>query len=181
MEIMDIQTAIRWLNESSDSMVVFRKSLELVPKDELDFLKRELTSAKRGLIETALHASMIGAIRISDQMLLELPLLMGHGEDYLALVKAQRRYQAESGEACSVLHKTAPANQTASADPRTAEPGAPVDRQERIKKRFEELMAKSSPPAASTAVAASKSNDSAGEMPSLAPADAAPVLIVDES
>jgi hypothetical protein len=99
MEMMDIRAAIRWLNESSDLMMVIGKSLESQPKGETDFLKRELIAAHRASIEAALNTSLVAAILISDQMILELPLLMGHAEDYSALAKAQARYR--EGFLCS--------------------------------------------------------------------------------
>src|SRR6266403_197473 len=111
MEMMDIRAAIRWLNESSDLMMVIGKSLESQPKGETDFLKRELIAAHRASIEAALNtSSLVAAILISDQMILELPLLMGHAEDYSALAKAQARYREESNKAFSVLENTAPVN-----------------------------------------------------------------------
>src|SRR5258705_11666330 len=128
MEMMDIRAAIRWLNESSDSMIVMGKTLESQPKGETDPLKRELIAAQRAAIEAALNNSIIAAILIGDQVLLELSLLMGHSEDYLALVKAQGRYREESNKACSVLKKTAPVNQTAPAAPDALELGSPADR-----------------------------------------------------
>jgi hypothetical protein len=180
MEMMDIHAAIRWLNESSDSMVVIGKTLESQPKGETDTLKRELIAAQRAAIEALLNTSLVSARLIGERVLLELSLLMGHSEDYLALVKAQGRYREESNKACSVLTNTAPVNQTAPADrraPKPETPETPEDRQKSINKRFEELMAKSSPPAASTAVPASTAHDSASSMPSEAPADAANIIV----
>jgi hypothetical protein len=180
MEMMDIRAAIQWLNESSDLMVVMSKSLESQPKGESDFLKRELITVQRAFIETALKTSLVAAIAISDQMILEQPLLVGHSEDYSALVKAQARYREESNKACSVLKKTAPVNQTAPADAQAPESSTPVDRQKRIEKRFEELRAKSSPPAVNPAIPASKADG----IPSETPADAAHIIIegnVDQS
>jgi hypothetical protein len=110
MEMMDIRAAIRWLNESSDLMTVIVKSLESQPKGETDTLKQELIAAHRAAIEATLNNSIIAAILIGDQVLLELSLLMGHSEDYLALVKAQSRYREECDKACSVLTNTAPVN-----------------------------------------------------------------------
>ena len=173
MEMMDIRAAIRWLNESSDLMMVIGKILESQPKGETDFLKQELIATQRALIEAALNSSMVTAILISEQMILELPLLMGHSEDYLALVKAQGRYREESNKACAVLEKTAPVNQTAPAAPQAPAPRTPVDR----KKRIEELMAKISPIAASTAVTASTTEDSTSSMPSKVPVDAAHIRV----
>src|ERR1700694_4832990 len=165
MEMMDIRAAIRWLNESSDLMTVIVKSLESQPKRETDSLKRELIAAQRAAIEAMLNNSIIAAILIGDQVILELPLLMGHSEDYLALVKAQGRYREESNKACSVLKNTAPVNQTAPAVPRAPEPRTPVDR----KKRMEELMAKSSPIAAGPAVTAFSTKGGARRRPTGAP------------
>ena len=176
MEMMDIRAAIQRLNQSSDSMVAMGKTLESQPKGETDFLKRESIAAQRALIETALKTSAIAAILIYDQMMLELPLLMGHSEDFLALVKAQARYRAESSKACSVLKKTAPVNQSAPADSQAPESGTPEDRQQRINKRFEELMAKSSPPAVESA-AAPKADENADGMSSEAPASASPIIV----
>src|SRR6266403_2725834 len=170
MEMMDIRAAIRWLNESSDWMMVMGKSLESQPKGETDFLKQELIAAQRASIEAALNTSLVAAILISEQMILELSLLMGHSEDYLALVKAQGRYREESNKACSVLKNTAPVNQTAPAAPRALEPGTPAD-------RMKELMAKSSPIAASTAVTTSAAEDSTSSMLSEAPVDAAHFVV----
>jgi hypothetical protein len=113
MEMMDTRAAIRWLNESSDLMTVIVKNLESQPKGEPDTLKRELISAQRATVETLLNSSMVTAILISEQMILELRLLMGHSEDCLALVKARARFQEESNKACAVLENTAPVNQTA--------------------------------------------------------------------
>jgi hypothetical protein len=164
MEMMDIRAAIRWLNESSDSMTVIVKSLESQPKGETDTLKRELIAAQRAAIEAALNTSLVSARLIGEQVLLELSLLMGHSEDYLALVKAQGRYREESNKACSVLTNTAPVNQTAPAAPHAPDPRSLED-------RVKELMAKSSPIAAGTAV--STADDNASSMPSEAPVDAA--------
>jgi hypothetical protein len=113
MEMMDIRAAIRSLNESSDLTTVSVKSLESQPKGETDTLKRELIAAQRAAIEATLNNSIIAAILISEQMILELRLLMGHSEDCLALVKARARFQEESNKACAVLENTAPVNQTA--------------------------------------------------------------------
>ena|SRR5450759_5049817 len=170
MEMMDIRAAIRWLNESSDLMTVIVKSLESQPKGETDTLKRELIAAQRAAIEAALNSSMVTAILISEQIILELPLLMGHAEDYSALAKAQARYREESNKACSVLKNTAPVNQTAPAAPHALEPRTPAD-------RMKELMAKSSPIAASTAVTTSTAEDSTSSMPSEAPVDAAHTIV----
>jgi hypothetical protein len=95
---------------------------------------------------------------------------MGHSEDYLALVKAQGRYREESNKACAVLKNTAPVNQTAPAAPHALELGTPPD-------RMKELMAKSSPIAASTAVTTSTADDSVSSMPSEAPVDAAHIIV----
>ena len=67
MEMMDIRAAIQWLNESSDLMVVMSKSLESQPKGESDFLKRELITAQRAFIETALKTSLVAAIAIRSK------------------------------------------------------------------------------------------------------------------
>ena len=165
MEMMDIRAAIRWLNESSDLMMVIGKILESQPKGETDFLKRELIATQRTAIETALNASLVGAILISEQLILELPLLMGHADDYSALAKAQARYREESNKACSVLESTAPVNPTARATPHALEPRTAAD----LQKRIDELMAKSSPTPASTTVSTSTAEDSATSMPSEAP------------
>ena len=151
-------------------MTVIVKSLESQRKGQTDTLKRELIAAQRAAVEALLNSSMVTAILISKQMILELPLLMGHSEDHLALVKAQGRYREESNKACAVLEKTAPVNQTATAAPDALEPGTPVD-------RMKEPMAKSSPIAASTAVAASTADDSASGMPSEAAVDAAHIIV----
>jgi hypothetical protein len=169
MEMMDIRAAIRWLNESCDLMTVIVKSLESQPKGETDFLKRELIAAQRAAIEAALNNSVIAARLIGDQVILELPLLMGHSEDYLALVKAQGRYREESNKACSVLKNTAPVNQTATAAPQALAPRTAAD-------RMKELMAKSSPIAASPAVTASAAEDSTSSMPREAQ-DAAHIIV----
>jgi hypothetical protein len=170
MEMMDIRAAIRWLNESSDGMMVIGKSLESQPKGESDPLKRELIAAQRAAVEAFLNTSLVSARLIGEQVLLELPLLMGHSEDYLALVKAQGRYREESNKACAVLKNTAPVNQTAPAAPPDLESRTPAD-------RMKELMAKSSPIAASTAVTTSTADDSASSMPSEAPVDAANIVV----
>jgi hypothetical protein len=161
MEMMDIRAAIRWLNESCDLMTVIVKSLESQPKGETDTLKRELIAAQRAAIEATLNNSIIAAILIGDQVILELPLLMGHSEDFLALVKAQGRYREESNKACSVLESTAPVNPTARATPHALEPRTAAD----LQKRIDELMAKSSPIAAGTTVSTSTAEDSATSMP----------------
>ena len=170
MEMMDTRAAIRWLNESCDLMTVIVKSLESQPKGETDTLKRESIAAQRAAIEATLNKSIIAAILIGEQVLLELSLLMGHSEDYLALVKAQGRYREESNKACAVLKNTAPVNQTAPAAPHALESTTPAD-------RMKELMAKSSPIAASTAVTTSTADDSASSMPSEAPVDAAHIVV----
>ena len=169
MEMMDIRAAIRWLNESCDLMTVIVKSLESQPKGETDFLKQESIAAQRAAVEALLKTSLVSARLIGKQVLLELPLLMGHSEDYLALVKAQGRYREESNKACSVLTNTAPVNQTAPAAPPDLESRTPTD-------RMKELMAKSSPIAASPAVT-TKADDSASTMPSEAPVDAAHIIV----
>ena len=173
MEMMDIRAAIRWLNESSDGMMVMGKSLESRPKGETDFLKQELIAAHRASIEAALNSSMVTAILISEQMILELSLLMGHSEDFLALVKAQARYREESNKACSVLKNTAPVNQTAPFAPHAREPRTAAD----LQKRIDELMAKGSPIAASTAVSTSTAVDSASSTPGEAQVDAAHIVV----
>jgi len=173
MEMMDIRAAIRWLNESSDSMIVMGKTLESQPKGETDPLKRELIAAQRASIEAALNSSMVTAILISEQMILELPLLMGHSEDYLALVKAQGRYREESNKTCSVLESTAPVNPTARATPHALEPRTAAD----LQKRIDELIAKSSPTPASTAFSASTAVDGASSSPGEAPVDAAHIIV----
>jgi hypothetical protein len=173
MEMMDIRAAIRWLNESSDLMTVIVKSLESQPKGEMDFLKRELVAAQRVLIEAALNHSVIAAILLGEQVILELPLLMGHAEDYLTLVKAQTRYREESTKACAVLKKIAAVNPTAPAASQARELRTPED----LKKRMEELMAKSSPIAASTAVTVSTADDSASSMPDEVPVGAAHIIV----
>jgi hypothetical protein len=175
MEMMDIQAAIQRLNQSSDSMVAMGKILES-HKGETDFLKRESLVAQRASIETAMNTSTIAAILIYDQMMLELPLLMGHSEDFLDLVRAQARYRAETSKACSVLNKTAPVNQPAPADSQAPESGTPEDSQQRINRRFEELMAKSSPPAVEPA-AAPKADENAGGMSSEAPAGVSSIIV----
>src|SRR5260370_8683678 len=91
---------------------------------------------------------------------------MGHSEDYLALVRAQGRYREESNKACSVLESTAPVNPTARATPHALEPRTAAD----LQKRIDELMAKSSPIAASTAVTTSPAEDSTTRMPTEPPA-----------
>ena len=168
MEMMDIRAAIRWLNESSDGMMVIGKSLESQPKGETDTLKRELIAAQRAATEAALNTSLVSARLIGEQVLLELSLLMGHSEDYLALVKAQGRYREEIGKACSVLTNTAPVNQTAPAAPHAPDPRSLAD-------QVKELMAKSSPIAASTAVTASTADDTTSTTP--APVDAAHIIV----
>jgi hypothetical protein len=174
MEMMDTRAAIRWLNESCDLMTVIVKSLESQPKGEIDTLKQELIAAQRAAIEATLNSSIIKAILIGEQVILELSLLMGHSEDYLALVKAQGRYREESNKACAVLKNTAPVNQTAPAAPHAPEPRTPAD-------RMKELMAKSSPIAASTAVTTSTADDSASSMPSEAPVAAAHIVVEDNA
>jgi hypothetical protein len=176
MEMMDIRAAIRWLNESSDWVMVMGKSLESQPKGEMDFLKRELVAAKRALIEAALNNSLIAAMLLGDQVILELPLLMGHAEDYLSLVKAQARYREESNKACSVLKKIAAGCPTAPAASQAPTPRTPEDR----KKRIEELVAKSSPIAANTAVTTS-TDDSTTTTSDEVPVDAAHILVEDDA
>lgn len=176
MEMMEIRAAIQWLNESSDLMVTVSKTLESFPKAESGFLKQESIGAQRAMFETALNTSTIAAILIHDQMIFELPLLMGHSEDFLALVKAQARYRAENNKACSILKKTAPVNPPAAADAEALEPGTPEDRQQSINKRFEELMAKSAPPAVES-TAAPEADENANGMSSDAPAATSPIIV----
>jgi hypothetical protein len=104
---------------------------------------------------------------------LELPLLMGHSEDYLTLVKAQGRYREESNKACSVLEKTAPVNPTARATPHAQEPRNAAD----LQKRIDELIAKSSPTPGSPAVTASTEEDSTSTMLSEVAVDAAHIVV----
>src|SRR5258706_13769492 len=105
-------------------------------------------------------------------MMWNLRLLMGHAEDYSALAKAHARYREESNKACSVLESTAPVNPTARATPHALEPRTAAD----LQKRIDELMAKSSPIAASTAVTAPKAEDSTRSIPSKALVDAAHII-----
>jgi len=176
MEMMDIRAAIRWLNESSDWMMVMGKSLESQPQGEMDFLKRELIAAQRASIEAALNNSMIAAILLGDQVVLELPLLMGHAEDYLPLVKAQARYREESNKACAVVKKIAAVRQTAHAASQAPEPRTPEDR----KKRMEELVAKSLLIAANPAVTTS-TDDCTTTTSDEVPVDAAHILVEDNA
>jgi hypothetical protein len=176
MEMMAIHGAVERLNQSSDTMVALSKTLESQPKDEADFLKLESIVAQRTLIEAALKNSTIAAILIYDQMMFELPLLVGHSEDYLVLVKAQARYRAESNKACAALKKTAPINQPPPAHSEAPEPRTPEERQQNVNKRFEELMAKSSPPAVASA-AAPKTDENADGMSAEASVVAVPIIV----
>ena len=47
----------------------------------MDFSKRELVAAQRAAIESAMNNSVIAAILFGEQVILELPLLLGHAED----------------------------------------------------------------------------------------------------
>jgi len=170
MEMMDIRAAIRWLNESSDSMIVIGKSLESQPKGESDSLKRELIAAHHAAIEAVLNSSTVIAILIHEQTVLELPLLMGYTEDFLALFKAQTRYREESHKVCSVLKNAAPVDQTAPAAPHAVEPRTPAD-------RMKELMANGSPIAASAAAATSTTEDGTSSMLSEAPVGAPHIIV----
>ena len=133
MEMMDIQAAIRWFDESVELMVALGKNLESHPKDESDPLKRELIAAKRDWVEATLKASTLAVLAITRQKTLELPLLMGHAQDLAALMKAETLYAAEEGKTWRLFEQTAPTNP----EPRMS--GIPDD----IQAEINELSAKS--------------------------------------
>ena len=126
MEMMDIQAAIRWFDESVELMAVLGKNLKLHPKDEFDPLKRELIAASRDYVEATLRASTLAALAIAPQMTLELPLLMGHAQDLAALMKAEALYAAEKDKTWRLFEQTAPTNP----EPRNV--GIPDDIQAKI-------------------------------------------------
>jgi hypothetical protein len=105
MEMMDIPAAIGWYKDSAELMKVLGKTLEPQPEGECD---GELIAAQRKLVEASLKASTLASIAIGDQMLLELPLLMGQFQDLLALNEAQNLYGAEKKNTRRILAKTAP-------------------------------------------------------------------------
>jgi hypothetical protein len=132
MEMMDIQFAVRWFDESVGLMIAQRKSLESHPKDEPDALKREFIAASRDLVGAQLEASTQAAIAITRQMTLELLLLMEHPQDFAALKKAEALYTAENIKTWRLFEQTAPTNP----EPRMS--GIPDD----IRAEINELMAR---------------------------------------
>ena len=108
MEMMDIQAAVRWFDDSVVLMMAMRKRLESHPKDETDPLKREFIAASRDYVEAMLKSSYRHSIAITRQMSLELPLLLAHAEELAALRKAENLYEAESEKTWLVFKQTAP-------------------------------------------------------------------------
>jgi hypothetical protein len=108
MEMMDIPAAIGWLNDSAELMVVLGQALEPQPEGECDPLDRELIAAKRKLVEALLNNYDPAAKVITDQMLLEMPLLMGRAQDLAALQKAQALYGVERDKTRRIFKETAP-------------------------------------------------------------------------
>jgi hypothetical protein len=156
MQMMDIHRAIQWFKESCDLMVAARENLQSHAQDESNVLKRELIVGQRALVRAILDGSSRVSGAISRQIILEQPLLMGHGEEFSALIKAQARYGAENNETWSLWNKTVPVNETTPANPQAREPGNPL---------------------ASTAVTISTADDSSSSMPSEAPVDAAHIIV----
>ena len=108
MEMMDIQAAVRWFDDSVAMMMTMRKRLESHRKDETDPLKREVIAAARDYVEAMLKSSYRHSIAITHQMALELPLLLAHAEELAALRKAENLYEAESEKTWLVFKQTAP-------------------------------------------------------------------------
>jgi hypothetical protein len=114
MEMMDIQAAVRWLDESCVLMAALRRTLEShvkfesQPKNDSDPLW-ELITAQREHAEATFKVSLEAASAITGRMLLEQPLLLGQGENLTSLHRAVTRYDAESNKT-SVLFETALAN-----------------------------------------------------------------------
>jgi len=108
MEMMDIPAAIGWFKDSAELMKVLGKALEPQPEGECRPLDPELIAAKRKLVESSMKSTYIASILITDQMFLELPLLMGHPEDLAALLKAENLHGAEMSNLLRIFEKTAP-------------------------------------------------------------------------
>jgi hypothetical protein len=107
MEMMDIPAAIGWYKDSAELIKVLGKALEPQPEGECHPLNRELIAAKRKLVESLMRSTTIASILITDQMFLELPLLMGH-QDFAALHEALNLHGAEMDNTRRILEKTAP-------------------------------------------------------------------------
>ena len=105
MEMMDMPAAIGWYKDSAELMKVLGKALEPQPEGECD---GELIAAKRKLVQSLMRSTTIASILITDQMFLELPLLMGHTEDLAALHEALNLHGAEMDNTKRILKKTAP-------------------------------------------------------------------------
>jgi hypothetical protein len=88
-------------------------------------------------------------------------------------------YREESTKACALLKKIAAVNPTAPAASQAPGPRTPQD----LKKRMEELMAKSSPIAADPAVTTSTADDNTTTTTTSdgVPADAAHILVEDNA
>ena len=108
MEMMDIPAAIGWYKDSAELMMVMGNSLEPQPEGECDPKDREVIAAKRKLVVSLLENSDAMSTAITDQMFLELPLLMGHPQDLAALQQASSLYAAKSDDTRRILKKTAP-------------------------------------------------------------------------
>ena len=105
MEMMDIPAAIGWYKDSAELMKVLGKTLEPQPEGECD---GELIAAQRKFVQSLMRSTTIASILITDQMFLELPLLMGQFQDLVALNQAQNFYEAERKNTRRILEKTAP-------------------------------------------------------------------------
>jgi hypothetical protein len=110
VEMMDIQFAKRWFDESVELMIALRKNLESHPKDEPDALKRALIHASRNAVEALLKTSIQAALAITDQWSLESCLLMGHAQDSTALRRAETLYVVERNKTLRLFEQTAPNN-----------------------------------------------------------------------
>ena len=108
MEMMDIQFAERWFDESVELMIALRKNLESHPKDEPDAWKRALIHASRNAVEAQLKTSIQAALAITDQRLLE--LLMWHAQDFTALGRAETLYVVERKKTLRLFEQTASNN-----------------------------------------------------------------------
>jgi hypothetical protein len=145
VEMMDMQAAERWFDQSVELMVAMRKNLESHPKDEPDPLKRELIFASRDYVEAKLKASIKAAQAIIRQMTFELRLSLGHVEKLSALRMANSRYVAERNKTLLLFEQTAPTF------PRPA--GAAIS--DDIQAEIDSLSAMSSPTSATTGVRSS--------------------------
>jgi hypothetical protein len=101
MEMMDIPAAIGWFKDSAELMKVLGKALEPQPEGECDPLDRKFVGVLLNNYDPAAKV-------ITDQMFLELPLLMGRAQDLAALQKAQALYGVERDKTMRIFKETAP-------------------------------------------------------------------------